>query len=110
MGEVKVSLCEARRAWKEPLESVFPTRAAAPMTAAPYVPYERREEKRPAVRVARPRVFIPSFPGTNCEMDSARAFRRAGAEVETFIFKNLTPRASRNRRARSSAAFKTRRS
>ena len=91
VGEVKVSLCEARRAWKEPLESVFPTRAAAPMTAAPYVPYERREEKRPAVRVARPRVFIPSFPGTNCEMDSARAFRRAGAEVETFIFKNLTP-------------------
>ena len=45
---------------------------------------------RPTVHVAKPRVFIPSFPGTNCELDSAKAFRRAGAEVETFVFRNLT--------------------
>ena len=90
-GEAAISLCEARKAWCRPLESVFPTKAEAPMTAAPYVPFGTREAKRPAVRVAKPRVFIPAFPGTNCEMDSARAFRRAGAEVETFIFKNLTP-------------------
>ena len=85
-----LSLAEARTAWSEPLESVFPTKAEGRSTTAPFMPYDQRSTARPAVRVARPRVFIPSFPGTNCELDSAKAFRRAGAEVETFIFRNLT--------------------
>ena len=42
------------------------------------------------IRVARPTVFIPVFPGTNCEYDSAKAFERAGADVITKVFKNLT--------------------
>ncbi len=41
-------------------------------------------------KVAKPRVFIPVFPGTNCEYDSTRAFERAGAEVDVKVFKNLT--------------------
>ena len=85
-----IELDEARRSWAAPLESVFPSTAAAPSEAAPYKPFVARNTAHPVVRVAKPRVFIPSFPGTNCELDSAKAFRRAGAEVETFVFRNLT--------------------
>ena len=85
-----VSLEEARKAWTAPLESVFPTTAESKHSVAPYKPYTARNANKPALRVAKPRVFIPSFPGTNCELDSAKAFRRAGADVETFIFRNLT--------------------
>ncbi len=46
-------------------------------------------------KVARPRVFIPVFPGTNCEYDSARAFERAGADVKVKVFRNLTAEAIR---------------
>ena len=87
-----IHLSEARRAWTAPLESVFPSTTPAPSDAAPFKPFVARNTARPVIRVAKPRVFIPSFPGTNCEMDSAKAFRRAGAEVETFIFRNLTAR------------------
>ena len=85
-----VTLAEARAAWREPLESVFPSVVESKHTTAPYMPYETRSTARPAVHVARPRVFIPSFPGTNCELDSAKAFRRAGAETDVFVFRNLT--------------------
>ncbi|MBQ7785769.1 MAG: phosphoribosylformylglycinamidine synthase [Clostridia bacterium] len=81
---------EARSAWVKPLESVFPTTAPAKHSAAPFKPFVVRNTNRPALHVAKPRVFIPSFPGTNCELDSAKAFRRAGAQVDTFIFRNLT--------------------
>lgn len=50
-----------------------------------------RNTARPKTQIARPRVFIPSFPGTNCELDSEKAFRRAGAETDVFVFRNLTP-------------------
>ncbi|MDO5377481.1 MAG: phosphoribosylformylglycinamidine synthase [Clostridia bacterium] len=82
-------LAAAREAWAAPLEPVFPTDAPAGSGEAPYLPYARRSAARPAVRIARPRVFIPSFPGTNCELDSAKAFRRAGAETDVFVFRNL---------------------
>jgi len=85
-----VSLEEAYKSWSEPLESVFPTTAASKHSTAPYKPFVARNTNRPAIHIAKPRVFIPSFPGTNCELDSAKAFRRAGAEVDTFIFRNLT--------------------
>ena len=85
-----VPLDKAREAWTAPLESVFPSAAPAAGEAAPYKPFVARNTAHPVIRVAKPRVFIPSFPGTNCEMDSAKAFRRAGAQVETFIFRNLT--------------------
>ena len=85
-----LSLEEAYKAWTAPLESVFPTSAPAKHSVAPYKPFVARNTNRPTVHVAKPRVFIPSFPGTNCELDSTKAFRRAGAEVETFIFRNLT--------------------
>ena len=85
-----LSLSEAHGAWSEPLESVFPTDAKAKHTTAPFIPYETRSAARPKLQSAKPRVFIPSFPGTNCELDSEKAFRRAGAETDVFVFRNLT--------------------
>ncbi|MFR8978218.1 MAG: phosphoribosylformylglycinamidine synthase subunit PurQ [Christensenellales bacterium] len=87
---MNLSLSEARSAWSEPLETVFPTDAKAKHTTAPFIPYETRNTARPKTQIARPRVFIPSFPGTNCELDSEKAFRRAGAETDVFVFRNLT--------------------
>ena len=88
---MSLSLAEAKNAWNEPLESVFPTDSSAKHTTAPFIPYEQRSTARPAIKIAKPRVFIPSFPGTNCELDSEKAFRRAGAETDVFVFRNLTP-------------------
>ena len=88
---MSLSLAETKNAWSEPLESVFPTDSNAKHTTAPFIPYEQRSTARPAIKIAKPRVFIPSFPGTNCELDSEKAFRRAGAETDVFVFRNLTP-------------------
>ena len=84
-----VELEEACKAWAKPLESVFATTADPGKSYAPFEPYVVRSGKAPAIHVVRPRVFIPSFPGTNCELDSAKAFRRAGAETDVFVFRNL---------------------
>ncbi len=88
-----VSLAALREAWEAPLEAVFPTRAAPADTApAPQV-FSCAARAVPAhakIRVAKPRVFIPVFPGSNCEYDTARAFREAGAEPEIFVVRNLT--------------------
>ena len=56
-------------------------------------------------KIARPRVIIPVFPGNNCEYDSARAFRAAGAEADTFVINNLTPEAVAESTHDSPAAF-----
>ena len=79
-------------AWMEPLESVFPNVPQEKAVMNPPVPlYVQRGGKAPAVKAARPRVFIPVFPGTNCEYDTARAFEKAGARPEVLVVKNLTP-------------------
>ena len=52
--------------------------------------YSERNTSSPAIKVAKPTVFIPVFPGTNCEVDTARAFEKAGANVEMLIVKNLS--------------------
>ena len=96
---VTIPVDDAIRTWKGTLEKVFrsvpagevPGSAAAPEGMTPY-----ETEKDPAAgqvcvcahKIARPRVFIPVFPGTNCEYDSAAAFRRAGADVDIKIFRN----------------------
>ena len=51
--------------------------------------FERKEIKKPIIKIAKPKVFIPVFPGTNCEYDSSRAFRKEGAEVTELIFNNM---------------------
>ena len=92
---------ELQEAWASALEGVFPYRSAADDVDSPeeLVPEERyrcEEEGRiratyGGLKIARPRVVIPVFPGNNCEYDSARAFRAAGAEADIFVINNLTP-------------------
>lgn len=76
--------------WTAPLEKVFPTQAECPEISVKADLFTERNTNSPAIKVAKPTVFIPVFPGTNCEVDSARAFEKAGANVETLIVKNLT--------------------
>lgn len=75
--------------WTAPLEKVFPTQAECPKVEVDAKLYTERNTKSPAIKAAKPKVFIPVFPGTNCEVDTARAFEKAGAEVEMLIVKNL---------------------
>ena len=89
-GDAEITLAEAKAAWEEPLEKVFATKSAASSD-------EKIKERLfntsdihiCSHKLAQPTVFIPVFPGTNCEYDSKKAFERAGAKVITKVFKNL---------------------
>ena len=89
-GEVCVSMDEALSAWTSRLEKVFPTKAEKGTEPVSGDVYKADSIYVCKNKVAKPTVFIPVFPGTNCEYDSARAFERAGAKVITRVFKNLT--------------------
>ena len=90
----ELELDALRDRWMAPLEGVFPNRAAQePDEPAGISLHTERAAKAPAIKAAKPRVFIPVFPGTNCEYDSARAFERAGAQAEILVVRNLTPAA-----------------
>ena len=73
------------------LEKVYPTKTEETKAPIPAFDYKASAYPTPAVKTARPKVLIPVFPGTNCEYDSAAAFRRAGADPKVLIVKNLTP-------------------
>ncbi len=93
-GGVIVNLAEAESVWREPLERIFPTKVGGTPVSVPQTPdYTRGGDFSASLRYAKPRVFIPVFPGTNCEYDSARAFERVGAKAETLVVRNLTPKA-----------------
>ena len=79
--------------WTKKLEGVFPTKAVCPETKCEVPLYNKRSGLSPTIKTAKPKVFIPVFPGTNCEVDTARAFKKAGAEPELLIVRNLTPSA-----------------
>ncbi len=72
------------------LEGVYPCMEGEPTTTPETFSYEAKTVAAPAVKVARPRVLIPVFPGTNCEYDTAKVMRDAGAEAEIFVINNLT--------------------
>lgn len=88
-----IPLTEALAAWEKPLEKIFPTRTAISPRQPRFINYNGRSTGKPAISIARPRVFIPVFPGTNCEYESVKAFTRAGATTETLVIKNLSPQA-----------------
>ena len=90
-GNVEISVEEALHAWENTLEKVFPTRATEDKTVLDTPIYDKGSVYVCKNKIAKPTVFIPVFPGTNCEYDSAKAFERAGANVITKVFKNLTP-------------------
>ena len=98
--EYKLTLCDGEviglesieAAWLSTLEPVFPLNTAAQSAeSSEPVTFNTTKQKSPAIKVARPRVVIPAFPGTNCEDDTARAFERAGAEPKVFVIRNRTP-------------------
>ncbi len=124
-GSVKITVDEALKAWTTPLKKVFSTdsgvearfeghakdyiaakKAGTPETELKYRynpeltgyaggVYEAKSIYVAKNKVAKPKVFIPVFPGTNCEYDSARAFERAGAETEVIVLNNLDPQGIR---------------
>ena len=88
--DTTVSMDEALKAWTGKLEKVFPTKAVRETDAVETKLYDAKEIYVCKNKVAKPNVFIPVFPGTNCEYDSMIAFERAGANVETKVFRNLS--------------------
>ena len=90
VAEIAADKLEALAAWKKPLEEVFPTKAVKDTTPIETRLYHKEQIYVCKNKVAKPTVFIPVFPGTNCEYDSTRAFERAGANVVTKVFKNLS--------------------
>lgn len=89
-GTVAISVEEAIHAWTKTLEEVFPTNSGVKEEAAAEKLYEASSVYVCKNKVAKPTVFIPVFPGTNCEYDSTKAFEKAGANVVTRVFRNLT--------------------
>ncbi len=90
LGGEKLALSELEEIWNSKLEKIFPNKAKTveveediPLTGA-------HSTLAPAIKAAKPRVFIPVFPGTNCEYDTARAFEKAGAETEILVVRNLS--------------------
>ena len=93
-GSAVIMLADAEEAYTSPLEKIFPTQVKQrSKDKAVFIPYNKGNVIRAQNHWARPKVFIPVFPGTNCEYDSARAWERAGAEAQTLVVRNLTPAA-----------------
>ena len=87
--DMKVTMDEAVAAWTKPLESVFPTKSGVEEKTIDTGLYETKDIYICKHKVARPKVFIPVFPGTNCEYDTMKAFEKAGADVKMTVFRNL---------------------
>jgi phosphoribosylformylglycinamidine synthase len=89
--EIEIAVDDALSVWESSLEAIFPTRAKTDSKPGTIL-FTRRNVRRPSVRIARPRVLVPVFPGTNCEYETRTALERAGAVVDTLVFRNLAPR------------------
>ncbi len=87
----KLSLDELIEKWSGKLEKVFATKAECPKVQYDIPLTKQHSRFSPIIKTPKPTVFIPVFPGTNCEVDTARAFAKAGANPNIMIVKNLTP-------------------
>lgn len=86
-------LDEIKETLAEPLEKIFPTQINTLKQKIPNKLYETPRRSFSKIKIAKPRIFIPVFPGTNCEYDSAKVWQKAGGIPEIFIVRNLTPQA-----------------
>ena len=84
-----LDMAQLQEIWEAKLEPVYPYRKAGP-TVEP-ITGSLTAPAAPKIGVAKPKVIIPVFPGTNCEYDTAKAFARAGADPEILVIRNLTP-------------------
>ena len=89
-GGERIAMEEALAAWTGTLEKVFPTRSGVEDKKLDTKLYRTKEIYVCKNKVAKPQVFIPVFPGTNCEYDTIRSYREAGAETTSLVFKNMT--------------------
>ncbi len=89
-GSEGVSLAQLQKAYEDKLEPVYACNIPDAVTPIETVSTPEKTRVVPAVKVAKPKVLIPVFPGTNCEYDSARAVADAGAEPEIFVVKNMS--------------------
>jgi phosphoribosylformylglycinamidine synthase len=90
MNEVELKIEDMIKNWESPLEDIFPTKTENTKEDLETLEFITEKVKSPVIKVTKPKVFIPVFPGTNCEYDSERAFVKAGAEVNAMVFKNIT--------------------
>lgn len=91
VNRVEIPLAEALQAWTQPLEKIFPSYGTVAAADGIPAPFSGKSPIKPSTKVARPRVLITVFPGSNCEYDTARAFEKAGAVSDVFVMRNLTP-------------------
>ena len=87
------TLTELQDAWTRTLEPIYPTKpeeTSSPLGDLGVLAVQKSKIQNPKSKIPRPKVVIPSFPGTNSEYDSAKAFREAGADAEILVFRNLT--------------------
>lgn len=89
-GGAEISMEEALAAWVGTLEKVFPTQSDVEQKEIKTGLYDSKNVYVAKNKIATPKVFIPVFPGTNCEYDTAKAFQAAGADTKTVVFKNMT--------------------
>ena len=90
-GDISIAADEALKAWEAPLERIFPSKAGFEKRSPDDHVYEEKNVYICKNKAASPQVFIPVFPGTNCEYDTAKAFEKAGARPFVRVFKNLRP-------------------
>lgn len=89
LNDISINLDEMKNTWIEPLNSIYPIKCDVSGSIKHYS-YTGGNIVKSSISLAKPKVFIPAFPGTNCEFDTKRAFERAGAQAEIFVFRNLT--------------------
>ncbi len=107
LGDDTATIAELYAINAQTLEDVYPVHAREEAGEMPTFSFEGKCAVKPKVRVAKPKVLIPVFPGTNCEYDSARAVEEAGGEAEIFVVRNLTAEDVANSVAEFSAKVKT---
>ncbi len=90
LGGEKLDLAALQSIYQGKLAPVYPDFIPTPEEEVREYAFLSIQRARPATRVAKPRVLLPVFPGTNCEYDTARAFQQAGAETTVFVIRNLT--------------------
>ena len=88
LGGEKLVLADLQKIYEDKLESVYSCNIPDRKTPMENFSFQATERKAPAIKVAKPKVLIPAFPGTNCEFDSAKAVRDAGAEPEIIVIAN----------------------
>ena len=87
---IEIGLDAALEKWEGSLERIFPTRVNDTAGLPKQYSYDKRSSLKAGINIAKPRIFMPVFPGTNCEYDTARVFEKAGGSVDTLVINNLS--------------------